>query len=107
MSNPQVALPNAPAEAPERPQLILFYAPTSGPCRRVEGFLSQVLQRRHNHDTFRLVRVNADDHPDLVEHFRVVEVPTVFVVERRRVRAKLEAPKGRRELEDALKPWLI
>ena len=29
-----------------------------GPSRRVEGFLAQVLQRRGNHDTFRLLRVS-------------------------------------------------
>jgi len=89
-----------------KPQLLFFFGKTSGPCRRVEAFLSQVLQRRQNHDTFRLVRVCAEEHPQLVEHFRVEALPTVFVVEERRVRARVTAPKGRRELEEALKPWL-
>jgi thioredoxin-like negative regulator of GroEL len=89
-----------------KPQLLFFFSKTSGPCRRVEAFLSQVLQRRQNHDTFRLVRVCAEEHPQLVEHFRVAELPTVFVVEQRRVRARVAAPKGRRELEEALQPWL-
>jgi len=97
----------APIEAvTPKPQLVFFYGKTSGPCRRVEAYLSQVLQRRQNHDTFRLVRVCADESPQLVEHFRVDELPTVFVVEGRRVRARVVAPKGRRELEEALQPWL-
>jgi hypothetical protein len=33
-------------------------------------------------------------------------VPTIFVVEARRVRARIVQPKGRRELEEALQPWL-
>jgi thioredoxin-like negative regulator of GroEL len=98
----------APLEArvDEKPRLVFFYGKTSGPCRRVEAFLSQVLQRRHNHETFRLVRVCAERHPDLLDHFCVSELPTIFVVDRRRVQARVVAPRGRRELEEALAPWL-
>jgi thioredoxin-like negative regulator of GroEL len=104
-------VPNAVAvpcdeRAAERPRLLFFYAKTSGPCRRVEAFLSQVLQRRHNHETFRLVRVCAERHPELIDHFRVGELPTIYVVDGRRVQARVVAPKGRKELEEALAPWL-
>ena len=94
------------ATSREKPRLIFFYGKTSGPCRRVEAFLSQVLQRRHNHDTFRLVRVCAERHPELIDHFRVEELPTICVVDGRRVQARVVAPKGRKELEEALAPWL-
>jgi Thioredoxin len=107
--NPGVADPVAvPREAPvaEKPRLLFFYGKTSGPCRRVEAFLSQVLQRRHNHDTFRLVRVCAERHPELIEHFRVDTLPTICIVEGRRVRTRIVAPRGRKELEEALGPWL-
>jgi thioredoxin-like negative regulator of GroEL len=100
-----VAAPAA-ATVADKPHLLFFYGKTSGPCRRVEAFLSQVLQRRHNHDTFRLVRVCAETHPELVEHFRVDNLPTIVVVERRQVMTRLVAPRGRRELEHALGPWL-
>jgi Thioredoxin len=90
----------------EQPQLVFFYGETSGPSRRVEAFLSQVLQRRRNHDTFRLVRVCAERHPKLVEHFRVERLPSIFVLSGRRVEARVDAPKGRKELEQALAPWL-
>jgi thioredoxin-like negative regulator of GroEL len=98
----------APREerALEKPRLLFFYGKTSGPCRRVEAFLSQVLQRRHNHQTFRLVRVCAERHPELIEHFRIAELPTICVVDDRRVQARLVAPRGRKELEEALAPWL-
>jgi thioredoxin-like negative regulator of GroEL len=92
--------------AVEKPRLLFFYRKTSGPCRRVEAFLSQVLQRRHNHETFRLVRICAEKHPELIDHFRVGELPTICVVDGRRVRARIVAPKGRKELEEALGPWL-
>ena len=90
----------------ERPQLVFFYGRTSGPSRRVEAYLSQVLQRRHNHDTFKLVRVCAERHPELVAHFGVDQLPAIFVISGRRVQARVVAPRGRKELEQALAPWL-
>jgi len=90
----------------ERPRLLFFYGTTSGPSRRAEGFLSQVLQRRRNHETFRLLRVCAERHPELVEHFRVDQLPAIVVISGRRVQARVVAPRGRRELEQALAPWL-
>ena len=89
-----------------KPSLIFFHSKASGRCRRVEGFLAQVLQRRANHDTFQIYRVDATSHPDLVERFRVAAIPTLLVVEENRVRARLEAPKGCRDIEAFLAPWL-
>jgi thioredoxin-like negative regulator of GroEL len=90
----------------EKPRLLFFYGKTSGPSRRVEAFLSQVLQRRRNHETFRLVRICAESHPDLIEHFRVESLPTIIVVEDRHVKRRVVSPRGRKELEEALAPWL-
>jgi hypothetical protein len=95
-----------PARQAEKPRLVFFYSPTSGRCRRGEGFLAQALQRRHNHDTFDLVRVNVETRPDLVDRFRVGELPTLVVVEGRRVAHRIVAPCGCRELERELRPWL-
>jgi thioredoxin-like negative regulator of GroEL len=89
-----------------RPRLVFFYSPLSGRCRRVEGFIAQVLQRRRNHDTFELVRVSVDKRPDLAEKFRVEQVPTICVVEGRKLLRTIVAPRGCRELEHALEPWL-
>jgi thioredoxin-like negative regulator of GroEL len=93
-------------EPEEQPRLVFFYSPLSGRCRRVEGFIAQVLQRRGNHDTFELVRVPVDRRPDLAEKFRVEEVPTICVVEKRKLRRRIVAPRGGRELERELEPWL-
>jgi thioredoxin 1 len=90
----------------ERPRLVFFYSPLSGRCRRVEGYLAQVLQRRRNHDTFEVVRVPVDSRPDLAERFRIESVPTVLVVEGRRIKRRIEEPRGCRELEGQLQPWL-
>ena len=89
-----------------RPRLIFFTSSLSGQCRRVEGFLAQVLQRRRNHSTFRILLVDEGERPDLVERFGVEGFPTIVVVEDRTVRARLDKPRGCREIERLLRPWL-
>lgn len=89
-----------------KPGLVFFYSSLSGHCRRVEGFLAQVLQRRRNHGTFSLYRVDEAERPDLVERFAVSTVPTLMVVENKLVRARLERPRGCRDIERFLGPWL-
>lgn len=91
---------------PERPRLVLFFSPQSGRCRRVEGFVAQVLQRRRNHETFELVRVPVDERPDLAEKFGIDEVPTICIVQDRKLRKRIVAPRGCRELARELDTWL-
>ena len=106
MAREVLAVQQAKEAAPERPQLLFFFDVKSGPCRRIEAYVSQVLQQRHNHETFRLVRINVERYPDFVERFAVEEVPTIMVIAGRRIRARLAAPKGRREIQNLLPPWL-
>jgi len=95
------------AEQPvEKPRLVFFHSTSSGRSRRVEGFLAQVLQRRANHETFRIYRVDAEANAELVERFRVETIPTLAVVENRRVRGLLANPRGCRDIEKFLTPWL-
>jgi thioredoxin-like negative regulator of GroEL len=90
----------------DAPQLVLFYSPLSGRCRRTDGFLAQVLQRRGNHTTFRLYRVDVNERPDLAESFQIGDVPTLVVVEQKQVRRQLVDPRGCRAIEAFLEPWL-
>lgn len=85
---------------------MFFYAERSGNSRRVEGYLAQVLQRRSNHNSFRLHGVEVDEHPELVHRFGVDELPTLVVVDGKRVRGRLVSPRGCRDIEALLRPWL-
>ncbi|HSC73516.1 MAG TPA: thioredoxin family protein [Gaiellaceae bacterium] len=96
----------SPALEKMQPRLVYFHSALSGHCRRVEGFLAQVLQRRRNHGTFQLVRVAEEERPDLIERFKIESLPTLVVVEGHAVRARLERPRGCREIEGFLAPWL-
>jgi len=89
-----------------QPKLLFFTSSVSGHCRRVEGFLAQVLQRRRNHGTFRLHVIDENERPDLVERFKVTTLPTLVVVQGRTEQARLERPRGCRDIEALLTPWL-
>ena len=102
----ETVAPNTERLSPTaKPRLVFFYS-VSGACRRVEGFLAQDLQRRGNHDTFRIDRIDENERPDLHERFRIDEVPTLVVVVGRQVKARLVAPRGAVAIERFLGPWL-
>ena len=85
---------------------MLFHSRLSGRCRRVEGFLAQVLQRRANHATFELELIAAEEHRELHERFGIDTVPTLVVVEDGRVRGRIADPSGCKAIERFLAPWL-
>ena len=90
----------------DQPRLVFFHSSLSGNCRRVEGFLAQVLQRRRNHGTFDVVKVAEEEHPQLLQRFMIETVPTLVVVQNKAVAARLERPRGCREIAGFLAPWL-
>jgi thioredoxin 1 len=89
-----------------RPILIFFGSPTSGPSRRMEAFVDQVLQARRNHETFRRRKVDIEQQPDLAERFGVHRAPTIVVVDGARVARRIEGRIGVQELRDELADWL-
>jgi thioredoxin 2 len=88
------------------PKLLYFYSPKSGPSRRVEAFLDQVLQERRNHCVFSRGRIDVDRAPQLAEHFAVADVPAIVVLEEGRVVRKVEGRVSVGRIRDALSPWL-
>jgi thioredoxin-like negative regulator of GroEL len=88
------------------PKLLYFYSPRSGPSRRVEAFLDQVLQERKNHAVFSRGRVDVDRTPQLAEHFDVENLPAIVVLEEGRVVRKVEGRVSVGSIRDALSPWL-
>jgi hypothetical protein len=94
------------SEAESRPKLVFVYGRTCGRSRRAEAFVAQILQSRRNHATFKLVRVCAESHPQLVKQLGVTELPTLLVIDERRIQARIEKPHGRKEIVATLSPWL-
>ena len=95
-----------PSVSKPRPRLVYFFSPTDGFSRRVDGFLDAVLQRRGNHDTFDVIRVDVVRRADLAERFRIAVVPTIIVVESNRIEGRLERPRGNAAIAAFLARWL-
>ena len=90
----------------QRPMLLLFGSRTSGQSRRLDGFVSHVLQRRHNHDSMRYRIVEQEDRPDLFERFHVEQVPSLVVIDDDAVAARMTGLQQPKQVEDMLSPWL-
>jgi thioredoxin-like negative regulator of GroEL len=90
----------------EKPGLVYFHSSRSGKCRRIEGYIAQVLQHRRNHDTFKYYSVAQEERPDLLDKFAIALTPTLVVLEGRVIAARLELPRGSKDIARFLSPWL-
>jgi thioredoxin-like negative regulator of GroEL len=99
-------VPEALQNGAPKPILIFFTSKTNGLSRRAEGFLAQVLQRRRNHETFSIRFVAQEEHPELIERFRIASMPTLVVVDEAKVQGRLVGPRGCEEIQTFLAPWL-
>jgi thioredoxin-like negative regulator of GroEL len=106
MSDQHAAVVEQQSSSKAKPRLVYFFSPTDGPSRRVDGYLDAVLQRRGNHDTFDVIRVDVLQRADLAERFRVAVVPTIVVIESSNVKGRLERPRGNSAIAEFLAPWL-
>jgi thioredoxin 1 len=89
---------------PERPLLVFFTSHRSGPARRMESLLAHIARKER--ETLVVKKVDVDERPDLVEKFRVSQVPALAVVKGKKIVARLEgratAPKIESLLQTAL-----
>ena len=88
-----------------RPLLVFFTSRRSGPARRMESLLAHIARRER--DALSVKRVDVDERPDLAERFHVSEVPSLALVQGKRVVATIEgratAPKIDSMLETHLR----
>jgi thioredoxin-like negative regulator of GroEL len=83
-----------------------FTSRRSGPARRVESLLDQVLQERKNHDAFERTVVDVDDDGSVASEYAVEAVPTILVVEDGREVCRIDGRPSVAALREALSPWL-
>jgi len=102
----QRAVSAEPQAAGARPRLLVFYDAHDGKARRVEGFIAQILQRRRNHETFVVHRVEMTERADLAKRLRITVSPSLIVVDGNKVRGRLERPHNAVEIQTLLAPWL-
>lgn len=59
------------------PVLVDFWAPWCGPCRMLAPILEQL--DTHTGDQLKIVKVNADEEPDLTTKYGVIALPTLML----------------------------
>ena len=79
----------------QRPLLIFFTSPRSGPARRMESLVAHIARKER--ERLRVIQVDVDQRADLAAKLAVEAVPTlVLVVERKavaRLAGRVSAPK--------------
>jgi thioredoxin-like negative regulator of GroEL len=83
-----------------KPLLVFFSSERSGPARRMESLLAHLARKERTR--LRVIRVDVDDQPDLAERFKVVAVPTLVLVNGKRVVARLDGRASAPKIEDML-----
>ena len=71
-----------------KPLLLFFWSERSGPARRMESLLAHLARKERMR--LRVMWIEVEAHPDLVERLRVTQVPTLVLVKDRRVVDRLE-----------------
>ncbi len=88
-------------EVLESEQVILldFWADWCGPCRMLAPILDEVAEERPD---VKVCKVNVDEAPELAKEFRVISIPSLFVLEKGKVIAQAVGVKPKEQILNLL-----
>lgn len=80
--------------------LLFFWAQWSGPCRLLSLFVDHAAKTYG--DRLQVVKVDADANPNVVNHYQVQSVPTLYLLHEGKLIDSVEGVLSRPQLEQML-----
>jgi thioredoxin-like negative regulator of GroEL len=84
----------------DKPLLVFFTSARSGPARRMESLLAHLARKERTR--VRIMRVEVAEQPELAAKFRVEDVPTLVLVNGKKVVDRLEGRASAPKIETML-----
>jgi thioredoxin-like negative regulator of GroEL len=89
----------------DKPLLLFFTSPRSGPARRMESLLAHLARKERGR--LRISVVDVEESPELAEKLEVSEIPTLVLVHDRRPVARLDGRASAPQIEQLLAPYVL
>jgi thioredoxin-like negative regulator of GroEL len=90
--------------ASTRPALVFLSQRSSGPSRRMESLVAwvKVTQKKR----LRVIDVDADENPSIVEPLDVGQIPALVLVKDHRVLGRIEGRATGQQIDDLIRPHI-
>jgi thioredoxin 1 len=90
--------------ASETPTLVDFWAEWCAPCRAISPILEEIAVEYEA--KLRVVKLNADDHPDVVRRLGVMSIPTLILFAKGEEKARIVGARAKQQLLKDIDPHL-
>jgi thioredoxin-like negative regulator of GroEL len=87
-----------------KPLLVFFTSERSGPARRMESLLAHLARKERGR--LRVMKVDVESQPELAERFKVGQVPTLTLVQGKRVVDRIDGRASAPRIESMLERHL-
>jgi thioredoxin 1 len=90
--------------AGDTPVLVDFWAEWCAPCRAIAPILEEIAAEKAGQ--LEVVKLNADEHPDVVQRFGILSIPTLILFAKGEERARVVGARAKDALLKEIEPHL-
>jgi thioredoxin 1 len=90
--------------ASETPTLVDFWAEWCAPCRAISPILEEIATEYES--KLRIVKLNADEHPDVVRKLGVMSIPTLILFANGEEKTRIVGARAKQQLLKDIDPHL-
>lgn len=90
--------------ANDTPTLVDFWAEWCAPCRAISPILEEIATEYES--KLRIVKLNADEHPDVVRKLGVMSIPTLILFAKGEEKTRIVGARAKQQLLKDIDPHL-